>query len=65
VLLALYCCREEAQYTREPASAYQRFIRGKNTVLLDHVCKEMNELNLERCRYVHVPGSDVDVSNDS
>jgi DNA (cytosine-5)-methyltransferase 1 len=48
----LSSCREEASYTREPSSAYQRFIRGKNTVLRDHICKEMNELNLERCRWV-------------
>lgn len=32
-------------------SAYQRFIQGKtDTTLSDHICKEMNELNLERCK---------------
>ena len=29
-------------------------------VLRDHICKEMNELNLERCRCIpkNVPGAD-------
>ncbi len=36
--------------TDKPTSAYQRFIRGKATVIRDHVCKEMNDLNLERCK---------------
>ena len=41
-------------------SAFQRKIRGKCTVLQDHICKQMNELNLERCRCIpkEVPGAD-------
>ena len=39
-------------YTKSgPTSAYQRFIRGENNELHDHICKEMNALNLERCRW--------------
>ncbi|GFH06104.1 cytosine-specific methyltransferase [Haematococcus lacustris] len=50
----------EVTYTQEPASAFQRFIRGSTTVLRDHICKEMNELNLERCRCIpkNRPGCD-------
>ena len=41
-------------------SAFQKKIRGGNTVLRDHICKQMNELNLERCRCIpkEVPGAD-------
>ena len=35
-----------------PVSAFQKAIRGDATVLRDHICKEMNELNLERCRCI-------------
>ena len=43
-----------------PISAFQKAIRGDATVLHDHICKEMNELNLERCRCIpkNVPGAD-------
>ena len=37
-------------YSGPAISAFQKFIRGDNTILRDHICKEMNELNLERCR---------------
>ena len=33
-------------------SAFQRAIRGSCTQLTEHICKTMNELNLERCRLV-------------
>ena len=41
-------------------SAFQKKIRGGNTVLRDHICKQMNDLNLERCRCIpkEVPGAD-------
>lgn len=41
-------------------SAFQKKIRGTTTVLRDHICKQMNELNLERCRCIpkEVPGAD-------
>lgn len=41
-------------------SAFQKKIRGDSTVLRDHICKQMNELNLERCRCIpkEVPGAD-------
>ena len=41
-------------------SAFQKAIRGDTTVLRDPICKEMNELNLERCRCIpkNVPGAD-------
>lgn len=43
-----------------PISAFQRHIRGNSTALRDHISKEMNELNLERCRCIPklVPGAD-------
>ncbi len=43
-----------------PISAFQKAIRGGCTVLHDHICKEMNELNLERCRCIpkNTPGAD-------
>jgi len=51
---------DEMPYTQTATSAYQRFIRGDNQVLKDHICKEMNELNLERCRCIPKgqPGAD-------
>ncbi len=41
-------------------SAFQKRIRGEQTVLKDHICKEMNGLNLERCRCIpkEQPGAD-------
>ena len=43
-----------------PVSAFQKRIRNGATVLTDHICKEMNELNLERCSCIprNVPGAD-------
>lgn len=43
-----------------PVSAFQKAIRGDCAVLHDHICKEMNELNLERCRCIpkNTPGAD-------
>ncbi|KAL0027901.1 hypothetical protein WJX79_001540 [Trebouxia sp. C0005] len=50
----------EMQYAGPPVSAFQKKIRGECTVLRDHICKQMNELNLERCRCIpkEVPGAD-------
>ena len=41
-------------------SAFQKRIRANAAVLKDHICKEMNELNLERCRCIPkgIPGAD-------
>lgn len=41
-------------------SAFQKRVRGEETVLRDHICKEMNPLNLERCRCIpkNQPGAD-------
>lgn len=43
-----------------PVSAFQKRIRNGATVLTDHICKEMNELNLQRCSCIpkNVPGAD-------
>ncbi|GLI71179.1 hypothetical protein VaNZ11_016282 [Volvox africanus] len=49
------------QYTGEPKSAFQRAIRGSaGSELRDHIVKQMNELNMERCRCIPkgVPGAD-------
>lgn len=37
-------------YAVEPESAYQAKIRGSATQLRDHICKEMNPVNLHRCK---------------
>jgi DNA (cytosine-5)-methyltransferase 1 len=42
-------------------SAYQKFIQGSaEGKITDHICKEMNELNLERCKCIpkNQPGAD-------
>jgi len=41
-------------------SEFQRRTRGEQAVLLDHVCKTMNPLNLQRCKCIPVntPGAD-------
>ena len=41
-------------------SAFQKKIRGEETELREHICKEMNALNLERCRCIpkEQPGAD-------
>ncbi|KAK9839548.1 hypothetical protein WJX84_003539, partial [Apatococcus fuscideae] len=51
---------EEMQYSGPAVSAFQKRIRASASVLKDHICKEMNELNLERCRCIPkgVPGAD-------
>eukprot|EP00967_Tisochrysis_lutea_P018248 scaffold20676_cov19-Tisochrysis_lutea.AAC.1 len=54
----VYVCRQEQAYGGDAESAYQHFVRGTCTTLRDHVCKEMNELNLERCRCVGVKNSE-------
>lgn len=53
--------QEEMAYDGEPASAFQRAVRGEpGAPLFDHISKNMNELNLERCRCIPkgVPGAD-------
>ncbi len=43
-----------------PQSDFQRGMRNGAEVLVDHVSKEMNEINLERCRCIptNTPGAD-------
>lgn len=58
-----YCCLTslpDVACSGPPVSAFQRQIRGDSAVLRDHICKEMNDLNLERCRCIpkNVPGAD-------
>ena len=47
-------------YAGAPHSAFQRAVRGNCTRLMDHISKQMNELNLERCRCIpkNCPGAD-------
>jgi DNA-cytosine methyltransferase len=51
---------DEMQYTSIPVSSFQQQIRNNASVLLHHVCKGMNDLNLERCRCIpkNVQGAD-------
>ncbi len=51
---------EEAAYTKPALTAFQIDVRGDCNVLYDHVCKYMNELNMERCRCIpkNCPGAD-------
>ncbi|KAF8083357.1 hypothetical protein N665_0778s0010 [Sinapis alba] len=47
------------EYQVEPISWFQKEIRGDKIVLTDHICKEMNELNLTRCKRIPKrPGAD-------
>lgn len=51
----------ECRWHAGPAvSAFQKKIRGQETVLRDHICKEMNAMNLERCKCIpkEQPGAD-------
>lgn len=59
--MSLHICQTHILCCTGPAiSAFQKKIRGNCTVLQDHICKQMNELNLERCRCIpkEVPGAD-------
>jgi hypothetical protein len=49
-----------AWFVGPAVSAFQKRVRGEQTVLKDHICKEMNGLNLERCRCIpkDQPGAD-------
>lgn len=47
---ALLLVRDVMPYSKQPESAYQEKIRGKATELRDHICKEMNPVNLHRCK---------------
>ena len=57
---------EEAAYAKPASNAFQISVRGHCNVLYDHVCKHMNELNLERCRCIpkNCPGADWRVLED-
>lgn len=47
------------QYSNDPVSWYQKQIRTNMAVLTDHISKEMNELNLIRCKKIPKrPGAD-------
>ncbi|KAJ4965407.1 hypothetical protein NE237_017256 [Protea cynaroides] len=52
-------CDTMIDYQSEPVSWFQKRIRGNMLVLYDHISKEMNELNLFRCRRIPKhPGAD-------
>lgn len=42
--------RDVMPYAKGAESAYQKKIRGSNSQLRDHICKEMNPVNLHRCK---------------
>ncbi|KAJ6364911.1 hypothetical protein OIU76_029816 [Salix suchowensis] len=47
------------EYGNDPISWFQKKIRGDMAVLTDHISKEMNELNLIRCKKIpKQPGAD-------
>ncbi|XP_076952096.1 DNA (cytosine-5)-methyltransferase 1B-like [Bidens hawaiensis] len=47
------------EYKNEPVSWFQKRIRGDTRVLMDHISKEMNELNVIRCQRIpKCPGAD-------
>ncbi|CBI27718.3 unnamed protein product, partial [Vitis vinifera] len=47
------------EYQNDPVSWFQKKIRGNMVVLMDHISKEMNELNLIRCQKIpKQPGAD-------
>ncbi|KAJ4900746.1 DNA (cytosine-5)-methyltransferase 1 [Raphanus sativus] len=46
-------------YGAAPVSWFQKKIRGNMSVLTDHICKEMDEINLIRCKNIpKTPGAD-------
>lgn len=54
----MLCCLL-VQYENEPISWFQKKIRGSMDELIDHIAKEMNELNLIRCKKIPKrPGAD-------
>uniref|UniRef100_A0A383WE52 Cytosine-specific methyltransferase n=1 Tax=Tetradesmus obliquus TaxID=3088 RepID=A0A383WE52_TETOB len=52
--------KDPMPYSGPAVSAFQKLMRHKASELRDHICKEMNELNLERCRCIpkDTPGAD-------
>ncbi|AEE82708.1 Met2-type cytosine DNA-methyltransferase-like protein [Arabidopsis thaliana] len=47
------------EYRTTPVSWFQKKIRGNMSVLTDHICKGLNELNLIRCKKIPKrPGAD-------
>ncbi|KAJ0253860.1 Bromo adjacent homology (BAH) domain-containing protein [Hirschfeldia incana] len=47
------------EYEADPVSWFQKKIRGNMSVLTDHICKDMNEANLIRCKHIPTsPGAD-------
>ncbi|KAJ4837570.1 hypothetical protein Tsubulata_038149 [Turnera subulata] len=47
------------EYNEDPVSWFQKKIRGDAVALTDHISKEMNELNLIRCKKIpRRPGAD-------
>ncbi|KAL1190939.1 DNA (cytosine-5)-methyltransferase 1 [Cardamine amara subsp. amara] len=47
------------EYEADLVSWFQKEIRGNRIALTDHICKEMNELNLIRCKKIpKSPGAD-------
>jgi DNA (cytosine-5)-methyltransferase 1 len=57
---------DEMDYSGGPQSAFQRTVRGDCSHLTDHISKQMNELNLERCRCIPIncPGADWRILED-
>lgn len=47
-------------YDKGPETTFQKEIRGNEVILRDHICKTLNEINLERCKHIpkHIPGAD-------
>ena len=51
---------DSMEYAGPAISAFQRHVRGDCSRLTEHISKQMNELNLERCRCIpkNCPGAD-------
>lgn len=51
---------DSMDYAGPAISAFQRHVRGNCSLLTEHISKQMNELNLERCRCIpkNCPGAD-------
>ncbi|WZN58936.1 DNA (cytosine-5)-methyltransferase [Chloropicon roscoffensis] len=50
----------EMDYSEKPTSSFQKDIRVGATILTDHICKDLNPLNLYRCSLIpkNQPGQD-------
>ena len=55
---------DEAEYSREPLTEYQRLMRGESAILWHHVAPRLAPINLERMKHIPPGGSWRDIPHD-